>query len=447
LNPSGEHGPANFTAFEERFLSKLQKVDSLEIERFLNEVVRERSFLQRVFDAMADGLVVLKQNLEIQYLNSPSIELLGLNPRNRILKQRLSVLAPIEELRSLLARFALAPVRMDGVEIVAHHKSEPMLLSISLLPLENGPSGGGSILMVRDITALTRSREEHRRARQAATMATLSAGLAHEIKNPLNSLLLHAQLLRQSIADLPVSRRRNGGPDRERMSISVSVIVDEIIRLNAKVNEFLAAVRPTKPRLEPIRISQLLEHVSTTVRPEVEGQGIQLQTVVDHELPQIQADQAQLIQVLQNLVKNSMEALLQAPVSVASLPDQECTLPPSIPQIVLRAELAREGVALSVRDNGPGIPPEVMPRILEPYFTSKDMGTGLGLNIVSRIVEDHGGRLNVATRPLVDGTIITILLPLVDRPLRKLGADGAQGSSPGDSEVRPADLRDPAPES
>jgi signal transduction histidine kinase len=299
------------------------------------------------------------------------------------------------------------------------------------------------ILTVRDITAVTREQEERQRQRQIATMATQSAGLAHEIKNPLNSLLLHAQLLRQYISELSVSRRKKQGPDRERMLASASVIVDEIVRLNAKVNQFMAAVRPTSPKLEPVRLHELIHRVAEIVRPEVEAAGIELVTMADHELPVVQAESAQLIQVVQNLIKNSIEAIVQdrqCHHAVLSEDDQDG--PATVvthPRIEIRAELAGEGVALSVRDNGPGIPEAYLPRILEPYFTSKEMGTGLGLNIVSRIVEEHGGRLNVATRPVVDGTVMTVWLPTASRPVRKLGQYDKEELVTGDSEVPPAD--------
>jgi nitrogen fixation/metabolism regulation signal transduction histidine kinase len=419
-------------------------VDLQEIERFFNEVTRDRTFLFAALDAMTDGVVIMKPNLEVQYLNSPAVDLLGLNPRVEILRKRLPVLVTIEEVRSLLARYALAPQRIDSHEIRTTHRPEPQVLSVTITPLDRPQTGlRGVILTVRDITAVTREQEERQRQRQIATMATLSAGLAHEIKNPLNSLLLHAQLLRQYISELSVSRRKKQGPDRERMLASASVIVDEIVRLNAKVNQFMAAVRPTSPKLEPVRLHELIHRVAEIVRPEVEAAGIELVTMADHELPVVQAESAQLIQVVQNLIKNSIEAIVQdrqCHHAVLSEDDQDG--PATVvthPRIEIRAELAGEGVALSVRDNGPGIPEAYLPRILEPYFTSKEMGTGLGLNIVSRIVEEHGGRLNVATRPVVDGTVMTVWLPTASRPVRKLGQYDKEELVTGDSEVPPAD--------
>jgi nitrogen fixation/metabolism regulation signal transduction histidine kinase len=153
-------------------------------------------------------------------------------------------------------------------------------------------------------------------------------------------------------------------------------------------------------------------------------------------------DPQQITQVLHNLIKNSLEALKEgvgSGISGSQTQDQFLIDSETIvdgqkrPMIEIRTKPSSVGVAVSVHDNGPGIPKELFPRILEPYFTSKDHGTGLGLNIVSRIVEDHGGQLIVATRPVVEGTTMTVFLPTAEGYSRSLeGASMGQEDRNGD---------------
>ncbi|MBX7246489.1 MAG: PAS domain-containing protein [Candidatus Sumerlaeaceae bacterium] len=391
--------------FEGKFLSKLSKIDKQDIEGFLGHLVREKSFLEIIFNAMMDGVVVLRPSLEILYINDAAMELLNLAGRRRIVGNRIHEVFENRDLTELLTRFAIGRQPVQDVEVELS-TPEPRWVAVSIIPLEadQGQAAGGAVVILRDASAARENEETRRRAERANTMATLAAGLAHEIKNPLNSLQIHAQLLQRALKD---EKSRSKKSDRDRLMQASDIIVEEIQRLGHVVDEFLTAVRPTKPLFQRANINTHVERVGTMMRPEVESRGTRLTLSLDHDIPTVEFDPNQITQALLNLIKNSLDA-------VEGREDA---------RIQIRTMLADSGYLISVSDNGRGIPEEQLKLILEPYYTTKFSGTGLGLAIVSRIVEEHGGKLDILSQP-DKGTVITLAFPLETRPVRLLDQKG-----------------------
>jgi PAS domain S-box-containing protein len=396
--------------FEDKFLSKLSKIDRQDIEGFLSHLVREKNFLQVLFNALLDGVIVLRPNLEVLYTNNAALEMLGLGSRRRIVGERITDLCPGRELRALVARFAIdrKPVTNAEIELAG---GDPQWVTVSIIPLETDlDQAAGCVLMVlHDASELRKAEEQRRRAERAMTMASLSAGLAHEIKNPLNSLQIHAQLLQRALRERAKRARR---PDTGRDVRSGDIVVEEIARLGKVVNDFLSAVRPTRPLFQKANINNHVGRVAETIRPEAESRGVSLALNLDHDIPPVDFDPNQITQALLNLLKNSLEALEGSPA----------------PAIELRTALEDSGYLIRVIDNGLGIPESEMKKILEPYFTTKFSGTGLGLAIVSRIVEEHRGTLEVLSGP-GKGTCATMRFPLESRPVRLLEGTPPQKSA------------------
>jgi len=403
--------------FEDRFLSKLNKIDKQEVENFLANLVREKHFLQIVFNAMVDGVAVMRPNLEVLYINDAAVDLLGINPRRRIIQESLAGLVPLKEFRELLARFALNHKRIIREELEVPAPAM-RLLHVSLIPLDQEESRAGTaVMIVHDMTEARRHSEEREKAERATTLSRLTGSLAHEIKNPLNSLQIHAQLLQKAL-----NQPRLKPTDRDRVLRHGDIIVEEIQRLNNVVNKFLTAVRPTRPLKERCDINKLVEQVAATIKPELDAAGIEFTLIEDHDIPAAEVDPNQLKQALINLIKNSIEALSaerdMAREAGGGAGQQW------LPHIEVRTILADRQFRIRVADNGPGIPEEDLKRILEPYFTTKFSGTGLGLAIVSRIVEEHAGQMEIASQP-GDGTAIIMGFPLGTRPVRLIGDGGS----------------------
>ena len=242
------------------------------------------------------------------------------------------------------------------------------------------------------------------RQEKLATLGTLTAGIAHEIRNPLTSLKARLYTLEKHLQTVPAARK------------DTDIINAEISRLERIVQDALSFARPADPKLEPLVADTLLREVQGLMSPDLESRAVQLVVEPNSEL-HIRADSGHLKQVLINLVRNAADAIVGAGT------------------VTLRARAARaslagretDAVVLEVSDTGKGIPPEVERRLFDPFFSTKDGGTGLGLPIAARIVERHGGMLEYQTRP-GHGTTFGVVLPRENRDTAA-SANGSENSS------------------
>jgi two-component system sensor histidine kinase HydH len=228
----------------------------------------------------------------------------------------------------------------------------------------------------------------------------LMARLAHEIRNPLSSLDIHVQLLEEDLGPLSPAMR-------EQLAPRLEIIRGELHRLESIVEHFLRLAGPSALDLEAVDLSSIIAHVCALLRPEAAAREIEIIRRIGETLPIITADPVRLTQALMNLVINAMQAVSREG------------------QIEVRAAANADAVQLTVHDNGPGIPPEKLAAIFDPYFTTKPEGSGLGLWIAQQIVTAHNGSLKAQNDP-DGGAVFTMLLPL------KGTADGpSQGKDPG----------------
>ena len=214
----------------------------------------------------------------------------------------------------------------------------------------------------------------------------LLARLAHEIRNPLSSLDIHVQLLEEDLGGLVPAMRGQLSPRLE-------IIRGELHRLESIVDHFLRLAGPSELNLEQVEIAKIVNHVCNLLRPEAAARQIQINTDLQSGLPVISADPVRLTQALMNLVINAMQAVERAG------------------QIGVTAKLVQDALIIQVTDTGPGIPPEKVVSIFDPYFTTKSEGSGLGLWIAQQIVTAHGGRIQAQNNP-DRGAIFAMALPL-----------------------------------
>ncbi len=386
----------------EKFVKKITQADQQQAEAIFASLLRERRFLTSILEAFADGLLVVRANFEILLSNSAAWRLLSISPPHRVVGRKLTDFPLPQELASFLTRFALGEAVEPTLELELGGE-EPKWLHVSVQKFEQSEHELHEQLImvtIRDVTTWYRAEEQRRRAEYWKQMAVLAAGLAHEIKNPLNSLQIHAQLLQRALKQ---KAKRSKSVETLRQSQSCDIIVEEIARLGKVVNEFLAAVRPSRPLIQRANINYHLERVVETMRPEIEARGVRLKLALDYEIPPVDFDPDQMRQVLLNVLKNALEALDGA----------------HGPLIEVRTQMAGNEYLISITDNGHGISAENLERIRQPFFTTKASGTGLGLSIVSRIVEEHGGRIEIQS-DVKRGTTVTLRFPLVSRPRRQL---------------------------
>lgn len=221
-----------------------------------------------------------------------------------------------------------------------------------------------------------------RRTEHLASIATFSAGVAHEIKNPLNAATLHLTLLGRLLG--------KAAPDLEGAREAASIATGEIRRVATLLEEFLQFARPEKPRKAPTDLRQICNDIAALCRVEAEAASIEIAVTGESQL-EVSADEGRMRQVVLNLVRNAMEAISQ--------------------RGRVQIDVARKDNTARVRiqDDGPGLMADDV-RIFQPFFTTKAKGTGLGLAITHRIITDHGGDISVESRP--GQTVFTITLPL-----------------------------------
>ncbi len=249
------------------------------------------------------------------------------------------------------------------------------------------------VVLYRDLiaplrTKLLRSEELLVRQEKLATLGTLAAGIAHEIRNPLTSVKARLYTLGKHIQG------------NEAGAADAAIIANEITRLERIVQDVLQFARPSEPQLKAVRAYELLREVRTLMAATLEKGGVQLIVEAGPELP-LSMDAALIKQVLINLVRNAGEAIDGAgTVTLRARPDR-----------VALCGQERAVAVLEVADTGRGIPPEVEKRLFDPFFTTKEAGTGLGRSIAARIVEKHGGVLQYQTQ-VGHGTTFGLVLPL-----------------------------------
>ena len=254
----------------------------------------------------------------------------------------------------------------------------------------------GAMLVARNVGYLSQVHSTLNYSRKLAALGRLMAGVAHEVKNPLNAMTIHLELLKQKLAAVrePITVPAGSGPARSvDLTKHVAVIADEIRRLDQVVVGFLKFARPDELKLQPVRLDTMLSDVVTTATPEAERRQVVVKVDCSSTLPPINADPGMVRQALLNLALNGCQAM----------PDGG-TL-----KMACRTA-SRRRVEIDVEDTGVGIPPDHLSRIFDLYFTTKEKGSGIGLSMVYRIVQLHDGEVEVQSTPGM-GTRFRLIFP------------------------------------
>jgi len=235
-----------------------------------------------------------------------------------------------------------------------------------------------------------------------AALGEMAAGLAHEIRNPLGSIKASAQYLAET------------SEQSEDASEFLGIIVDEVDRLNRVVSSFLDYARPAHNDTEPISVNPAVHLTLQLLRPECDSVDVALHVTLDPDLPKVRIDMERLRQVLINLVQNAVQAMTGG---------GDVFVETRVQDRFRVGEGARRWVQISVRDTGPGIPPDLLANLFVPFVTTKQQGTGLGLAISHRIVSEAGGRIDVRSREGFGSTFLVLLPAEPDLPLDTFEAE------------------------
>jgi signal transduction histidine kinase len=244
--------------------------------------------------------------------------------------------------------------------------------------------------------------------------------VAHEIKNPLGSISIHIQLLQKAITANGDDRvRARTTAARRAFDRYFAVINEEMDRLNRIVVDFLFAVRPMDLEFREGDINALIRELTEFVSYELEAAGIECVLDPGSDIPPVSMDERFMKQALLNLIKNAQAAM------------------PGGGTLTIRTERADAELRISVCDTGTGISEENLSKIFEPYFTTRETGSGLGLTLVYKIIREHRGEITVRSRE-GEGSCFSIILPIIQKETRLLAFEGENGAAGTGGAVPPA---------
>jgi len=391
--------------FLEKLIGRLGKIGPEEVQNYLLRLAQEKGFLETVFNAIQEGIIVTDSSGRITYLNDAACELFGLDGEGSIGKQ-------LDERVRGLDWNALAhsggPVTRDLEIFYPRNRFinfyiVPLVIESRVDRNENAAADDrgyseqvGYAIIMRDITESRRTAEKTIESERLNALTLLAAGVAHELGNPLNSLNIHLQLMERQA-------RKLKGKEGEELQQSIEICRGEINRLDSIVTQFLRAIRPSRPQVQPENINATVEEAVRFFSAEIEARDIVVETELRSDLPLLQLDRNQMKQAFYNVIKNSFEAMRRRGI------------------LRIQTDMDESHVRVSFIDTGGGMSAETLSHVFEPYYTTKGSGTGLGLLIVRRIVREHGGELAIESTE-GKGLTLTIRLPLKEQRVRMLEA-------------------------
>ncbi|HEX8679533.1 MAG TPA: ATP-binding protein, partial [Chthoniobacterales bacterium] len=364
--------------------------------QLFTEVQNAKIYNETLLHNLTTGVIAASADGMITVFNNEAEQITELSAEDLIDRPVAHLPGPV---RTLMQETLRSGDRQENRELVLQHDQGSVVARASS-SVFHGQSGQvlGALVVLTDITALKRLELQIRRSDRLASLGTLSAGMAHEIKNPLVSIKTFAQLLPERYQDSDF---------RETFS---NLIGHEIDRIDSLVNQLLRFARPAKPLLRPMHVHDVLEKSLMLVGHRLYQKEIKLSRSWNADVDTIRADADQMEQVFLNFFLNAMDAMKQG---------GELTVTTEIRSAAEWATAANgsnghrdEVLRVSVRDNGEGIKSEDIAHVFDPFFTTKDYGTGLGLSVVHGIIQEHGGQIEVESE-LAKGTAFHILLPLV----------------------------------
>jgi len=406
--------------FLEKLIERLGRIGPEEVQNYFLRLAQEKGFLETVFNAIQEGIIVTDSGGRITYLNNAACGLFGLEASDAIgnrLEERIRGLdwesltksrGPVSHDMEIFypqnrfINFYIVPLVIEHREpatgIADSDRAAAAINDRDRLrsTIPAAPGEVGHVMILRDITESRRTAQQTIESERLNALTLLAAGVAHEIGNPLNSLHIHLQLMQRSVQKLD-------GEAKAELEQSIDIARSEVNRLDSIVTQFLRAIRPSRPQLRPENLNTIVEETVRFFMPEIQHRDIVVEQELRSDLPLLQLDRDQMKQAFYNVIKNSLEAM-----------QRHGTLR-------IHTDLDDTHVLIRFVDTGSGMSAGNLSRVFEPYFTTKPSGTGLGLLIVRRVVREHGGELSIESSQ-GKGLTLTIRLPYIQKPVRMLEA-------------------------
>jgi two-component system, sporulation sensor kinase E len=379
--------------FLQRALEKIEKMDRSQIRKLVSDIAGENELLEMVMESMSDGVLVTDREDKILLVNKSAERMLPFST-DELVERSLEEVIGDEEIREFLTENLRGLDRVLDREFTLGN-GYSRVLSLSIMPLVRQGWITGNVIHIEDITEKRAKEARLRRAESLAALTTLTAGVAHEIKNPLGSIGIHLELMKKEMSGKQQIETR-------KVMENLLIIKEEVERLNRIVMDFLFTVRPMNAELSYDDLNRVVQELLELMKPELVEAGITLETELMKPSPQILMDERYMKQAVLNILNNAISAM------------------PGGGKLRVRTEHRRNEVRLNISDSGVGIPEENMEKIFEPYFTTKDFGSGLGLTLVYKIVKEHLGDIEINSK-VGEGTTLTLSFPVPQKEKRLIG--------------------------
>jgi diguanylate cyclase (GGDEF)-like protein/PAS domain S-box-containing protein len=312
-----------------------------------------------------DPICTFDRKGKLVAVNPATIKLLGYSAEEMTKRQFVSMIHPQDRLKALTNFQETMKGASNHFELkMVHKEGHTVIVDVTNIPIIADHQIVGIYGVAKDVTDRKKAEELLRNSDRLAVTGQLAAGLAHEIRNPLTALKGFVQLLQSS---------------RIENKAYYPVMLTELERINFIVNEFLLLSKPRPASFREADIRTVIDHVVTLLETQAILNKVQIVTEQVKDMPPIRCDENQMKQVFVNLLKNAIEAM------------------PDGGEVTVRTEKSDHALTVHITDQGGGIPEELTPRIGQPFFTTKENGTGLGIMICRNIMENHGGKLSIAS--------------------------------------------------
>ena len=378
--------------FEKRYkdLDKKYKVLTDRTKKLENVYQFHKGIVQNI----SSGIVTVDFSGNITFINRAALAVVEYNYEDLINQQVNQLFADLYEAEEILNELLKNKKRFESKEInlvTKTNKIIPIGFSTSVLQSKDSKFEG-VVLLFRDLTNLINFRKQIERMERLATLGEVSAGIAHEIRNPLAGIKTSAQVLEESFS-----------PNDFRAQL-VSRIVKEIDRSNELLKKFFRFAKPSRPQQDFIDIEKIIESVHLLLVSRMKKRKIQFKSEYEPDLPKVFVDESQIEQVIVNLILNAMDSIEKTGDIIVTT---------SISKMNSDSQEAdeQEMVLVQLQDTGQGIEDEIIEKIFNPFFTTKNEGVGMGLAISSRLVEENGGRLEVNSE-IGKGSSFSLYLPI-----------------------------------
>lgn len=380
--------------FTERLIERIEHLDHRELGGYLVGLAREKGLLENIFNSMQEGLLVVRPEGTIVLLNNSAARLLDIPAASA--GRAFSAVINDSELQAIIEQGLEVPGQSLVREFIMLHP-QPRWVRLSRSGLSDGEGKfRGVLVILADITRQRKAEAETSLVERLNFLGHLTAGVAHEIGNPISALFVQAQLLERGT-------RKLSSPQREKFRRTIALIQEELRRLDGIVRQFLKTLRPEVIHLHENDLAELVEEVAELTEAELKEKGITLARESPRGDVRGRMDKNLVKQAVLNLIKNAAQAMPRGGV------------------ITIRMESEDAYLRLAVSDQGIGIPGEKISRIFEPFFTTRETGSGMGLLVVYKAIRQHGGYVEVSSLP-GEGTTFTIWLPRRPRKIKLLPA-------------------------